>query len=83
MRLPTGNQIYYTHMGLPAWIDKERLLDQCREHSTNLPDRQSRIVLQTVKAATAPDAVHPMLEPRSLTDALAGLKTTLPDLCNH
>ena len=58
-------------------------MDQCREHSTNLPDRQSCIVLQTVKAATAPEAVHPMLKLRSLTDALAGLKTTLPDLGNR
>ena len=70
MRLPTGDKIHYTHMGLPAWIDKERLLNQCREHSesTNLPDRQRSIVIQTVKAATAPEAMHPMLEPRSLTD---------------
>ena len=72
----------FIYAGPLAWIDKEHL-DQCREHSSGLPDRLHDILLRIGEAATAPEVAHLMLDPRSLTDALAGLRTPLPDLSNR
>ena len=72
----------FIEAGSLAWIDKEHL-DQCREHSSGLPDRLHDILLRIGEAATAPKVAHLMLDPSSLTGALAGLRTPLPDLSNR
>ena len=68
-----------------AWIDSDKEhLDQSREHSSGLPDRLHYILHRIGEAATAPEVAHLMLDPRSLTDALAGLpRTPLPDLSHR
>ena len=41
------------------------------------------ILLRIGEGATAPEVAHLMLDPRSLMDALAGMRTPLSDLSNR
>ena len=78
LRLRMG-ELPFIEAGTLAWINKEHL-NQFREHSSGLPDRLHDILLRIGEAATAPEpepgpeVAHLMLDPRSLTDALAGLR---------
>ena len=81
LRLRMGESPFI-EAGPLAWIDKEHL-DQYRKHSPGLPDRLYDILLWIGEAATEPEVAHLMLDPRSLTDVLAGLQTPLPDLSNR